>query len=166
MIPKLDSEIGIFTYCTDFEGIGGRIKETPEDFEVSEEILEKTKNSIVEKGDYAVYKLKKKNIDTNHALADIFRKKGLRLKSLGLKDSFATTEQYVCSNNKGRSIESYSSTKYFLEKLGFVKKPLSKKDMVGNHFKIKILDGKNNLSGFKEQNKILNFFGYQRFGRY
>ena len=127
MIPKIDYNIGILAYCTDFPGVGGRIKESPEDFEVSEEISEKTKKSIAEKGEYAVYKLKKKNIDTNHALSDIFRKKGLRLKSLGLKDSFATTEQYVCSNNKGRSIDSCSSSKYSLEKIGFVKKPLSKK---------------------------------------
>ncbi len=164
MIPKIDSDIGILTYCTDFQGTGGRIKESPEDFEVSEVILEKIKNSIGDKGDYAVYKLKKKNIDTSHALSDIFRKKGLRLKSLGLKDSFATTEQYVCSNNKGRFIDSFSSTKYLLEKIGFVKKPLSKKDMIGNHFKIKILDAKDNPSEFKDQDKILNFFGYQRFG--
>ena len=62
MIQKLDSEIGILTYCTDFKGVGGRIKETPGDFQVSEVILDKIKKSISEKGDYAVYKLKKKNI--------------------------------------------------------------------------------------------------------
>ena len=36
--------------------------------------------------------------------------------------------------------------------------------MIGNHFKIKILDSKDNLSDFNEQEKVLNFFGYQRFG--
>ena len=164
MIPKIDSDIGILTYCTDFEGVGGRIKESPDDFEVSEEVTEKTKRLITSEGDYAVYKLKKRNIDTNHALSEIFRKTGLRLKSLGLKDSFATTEQFVCSNNKGRTVDSYSSGKYSLEHIGFVKKPLSKKDMIGNHFKIKILDCKDTLSEFKDQEKILNFYGYQRFG--
>ena len=164
MIPKLDSEIGISVYSTKFEGIGGKIKSAPEDFEVIELLSEKAKNSISEKGDYAVYKLKKKNIDTNHAISDIFRKKGYRVKSLGLKDSYASTEQYVCSNNKGKSIASYSSAKYSLEKIGFVKKPLSKKNMVGNHFKVKISDCKNTISAFNEQEKILNFYGYQRFG--
>ena len=164
MIPQLDSDIGILVYCTEFSGIGGKIKDSPEDFEVSEVILEKTRNSIKENGDYAVYKLRKKNIDTNHALSDVFRKKGLRLKSLGLKDAFATTEQYVCSNNKGRSIDSFSTAKYSLDKIGFVKKPLSKKDMIGNRFKIKIIDCNGNPSDFKEQDKILNFYGYQRFG--
>lgn len=164
MIPKLDSLIGILTYCTNFEGAGGRIKSNPEDFEVSEVISEQRKKSIIEHGDYAVYKLKKKNIDTNHAISDIFRKKGLRLKPLGLKDSFATTEQFVCANNKGGKIDNFSSSKYSIEKIGFVKKPLSKKDMIGNHFKIKIHDAKRNLSEFNEQDKVLNFYGYQRFG--
>ena len=164
MIPKLDSQIGISVYCTTFEGIGGKIKVVPEDFEVSEVISNKTISQITEKGDYAVYKLKKKNVDTNHALSDIFKKTGLRLKALGLKDSFAITEQFLCSNSKGRFVENFYSTKYSMEKLGFVNKPLSKKNMVGNHFKIKITDCNVGLSDFTEYKKILNFYGYQRFG--
>ena len=100
MIPKIDSQIGISVYSTKFEGIGGKIRTTSEDFEVSEVISDKSLKLISEQSDYAVYKLKKKNIDTNHALSDIFRKKGLRLKALGLKDASAITEQFVCSNNK------------------------------------------------------------------
>jgi tRNA pseudouridine13 synthase len=164
VIPKIDSQIGISVYSTKFEGIGGIIRASPEDFEVSEVISDNSQKLISEHGDYAVYKLKKKKIDTNHALSDIFRKKGLRLKALGLKDASAITEQFVCSNNKGRSIDNYVSSKYSLEKIGYVKKPLSKKDMVGNHFKTKITDCKENLSEFKEYDKILNFYGYQRFG--
>ena len=63
MIPKLDSQIGISVYSTNFKGIGGKIKAAPEDFEVSEIISDKTLKLITELGDYAVYKLKKKNID-------------------------------------------------------------------------------------------------------
>ena len=36
--------------------------------------------------------------------------------------------------------------------------------MVGNHFKLKITGSQNNLSDFTEHNKVLNFYGYQRFG--
>ena len=164
MIPEIDSKIGISVYSTNFEGVGGAIRINPEDFEVSEVITDKTLKLISKEGDYAVFKLKKKKIDTNHALSDIFKKKGLRLKALGLKDASAVTEQFVCSNNKGKSINDFSSLKYSLKEIGFVKKPLSKKDMIGNHFKIKIVDCKKNLSEFKEQDKILNFYGYQRFG--
>ncbi|MDH3617637.1 MAG: tRNA pseudouridine(13) synthase TruD [Nitrosopumilus sp.] len=164
MIPKIDSLIGISVYSTKFEGTGGKIRNTSDDFEVSEVISEKSLKLILEQSGYAVYKLKKKNIDTNHALSDIFRKKGLRLKALGLKDASAITEQFVCSNNKGRSIDDFNSSKYSLKKIGYVKKPLSKKDMIGNHFKIKLVECKDNLSEFHEQDKILNFYGYQRFG--
>ena len=164
MIPQIDSQIGISVYSTKFPGIGGKIRVEPEDFQVSELISEKVKNSINDQNGYAVYKLKKKKIDTNHALSGIFRQKGIRLKALGLKDASAVTEQFVCSGNKGKSIESFSSDKYSLEKLGFVKKPLSKKDMIGNHFKLKISECQNNLESFTEYDQILNFYGYQRFG--
>ncbi len=164
MIPTLDSQIGISVYSTKFVGVGGKIRVNSEDFEVSEIISDKSLKLISEQSDYAVYKLKKKNIDTNHALSDIFRKKGVKLKALGLKDASAITEQFVCSNTKGRSIDNYFSTKFSLKKIGYVKKPLTKKDMIANHFKIKLVDCKNNLSEFKEHDKILNFYGYQRFG--
>ena len=164
MIHDLDTQIGISVYSTSFTGIGGKIRITPEDFEVSEIISEKSQNSINDQDGYAVYKLKKKKIDTNHALSDIFRKKGIRLKALGLKDASAVTEQFVCSGNKGRGIDIFTTEKYSLEKIGHVKKPLSKKDMMGNHFKIKISECTEGLSSFTEYGKILNFYGYQRFG--
>jgi len=164
VIPNLDSQIAISVYSTEFDGIGGKIKVEPEDFQVTELISQKAQNSINDQEGYAVYKLKKKKIDTNHALSDVFRKKGIRLKSLGLKDASALTEQFVCSGNKGKTIENFSTDKYSLEKIGFVKKPLSKKDMISNHFKIKISDCSNNLPSFTEYDKILNFYGYQRFG--
>ncbi len=164
MIPNLDSQLGISVYSTKFHGIGGKIRVFPEDFEVSERISEKTLKSITQEEGYAVYKLKKKKIDTNHALSNIFRKKGIRLKSLGLKDASAVTEQFVCSGNKGKAIEDFSSEKFSLTKVGFVKKPLSKKDMIGNHFKIKISECSEGLSSFNEFNNVLNFYGYQRFG--
>ncbi|MCV0392611.1 MAG: tRNA pseudouridine(13) synthase TruD [Nitrosopumilus sp.] len=164
MIPDIDSQIGIDVYSTDFVGIGGKIRDSPEDFQVFEIISEKSQKEIGDNDGYAVYKLRKKKIDTNHALSDIFRKKGIRLKSLGLKDSYAITEQYVCSGNKGHSVEDYSTEKYSLTKIGYVNKPLSKKDMISNHFKIKISDCSDGLTNFTEYEKILNFYGYQRFG--
>ena len=164
MISNLDSQIGIDVYSTKFSGIGGKIRVEPEDFQVTELISKKVENSINDQNGYAVYKLKKKRIDTNHALSGIFRQKGLRLKSLGLKDASAVTEQFVCSGHAGKAIENFSSDKYSLEHLGYVKKPLSKKDMIGNHFKLKISECQNNLESFTEYEKILNFYGYQRFG--
>ncbi|MFQ6025806.1 MAG: tRNA pseudouridine(13) synthase TruD, partial [Nitrosopumilaceae archaeon] len=136
-----------------------------EDFFVAEVLDKKVLSRISQDEGYAVYKLKKRGTDTNHVLSEIFKKHNLRLKALGLKDANALTEQYVCSMNKNKSVDSISSRKYSLERLGFVKKPLTKKDMVGNHFKIKIHDSFfSKISEFKEDDKVLNFYGYQRFG--
>ncbi|MGI0010637.1 MAG: tRNA pseudouridine(13) synthase TruD, partial [Nitrosopumilaceae archaeon] len=165
MVPKIDSDIGIFVYSTTFEGIGGKIKSTPNDFFVSEILEQKVSSKISQTSGYAVYKLKKHGIDTNHALSEIFKVHGLRLKALGLKDSNATTEQFVCATNTSKSPEKFSTNRYSLERIGFVPKPLTKKDMVENHFKITIEDVVfSKISDFKEYDKILNFYGYQRFG--
>lgn len=165
MVPNLDKLIGISTYCTKTECTGGKIRSSPEQFFVSEILRDKTLDKISSSGSYAVYKLKKHGIDTNHALSDIFTKYGLRLKALGLKDANATTEQYVCDMTTGRSADTLITNRYTLEKIGLVQKPLTKKDMVGNHFKIKIEDADfTKVSQFIDYDKILNFFGYQRFG--
>jgi tRNA pseudouridine13 synthase len=164
VIPKIDSEIGILVYSTVFAGCGGQIRKNKEDFAVNEILSKKSLDNIKENDAYAVYKLKKRSIDTNHALERIFKKTGMRLKALGLKDASAVTEQYVCSNHKSKSIDELSTDKFSLHKVGFVKKPLSKKDMVGNHFEIKVTGSSPNIAEFDEYEKILNFFGYQRFG--
>lgn len=165
MVPKLDNLIGISVYCTREEGTGGRIRVDKEGFSVSEVLDERALGRISDSGNYPVFKLKKSGIDTNHALSEIFQRYGLRLKALGLKDANATTEQFVCSMSVSRSHKEITTNRYVLERIGFVQKPLTKKDMVGNHFRISIEDADfSRISNFDQQDKILNFFGYQRFG--
>jgi len=100
VIPKIDSEIGILAYTTDFSGCGGTIRNQKADFNVSELITEKSSSRICSESGFAVYKLQKNGIDTYHALNEIFRKRGIRLKSLGLKDASAITEQFVFTTYK------------------------------------------------------------------
>lgn len=164
MISKIDFEIGISVYSTNFKGCGGKIRTQVEDFQVSEILSKKAMATISQEGNYSVYKLKKQGIDTNHSLSNIFKKHHLRLKSLGLKDASAITEQFVYAEKKIKSIESISEKKYSIKRIGFVKKPLSKKDMIGNQFKIRIVDASNVIEKFNNYKKILNFYGYQRFG--
>ena len=164
MIPKIDSEIGILAYTTDFPGCGGIIRKQKEDFNVSELITEKSSSRICSESGFAVYKLQKNGIDTTHALSEIFRKHGIRLKSLGLKDASAITEQFVFTTYKTDKHFEIDDQKYNLKKVGFTDKVLSKKEMIGNHFQIKIDGASNDLSKFTEFDKILNFYGYQRFG--
>jgi tRNA pseudouridine13 synthase len=87
------------------------------------------------------------------------------LKALGLKDANATTEQYVCDMNSSRSTKIITTNRYTLERIGSVQKPLTKKEMIGNHFKIKMEEANfTKIKTFDEHDKILNFYGYQRFG--
>jgi len=164
VIPNIDFEIGISVYSTNFKGCGGKIRTHVKDFQVSEILSKKAMATISQEGNYAVYKLKKQGIDTNHSLSNIFKKHHIRLKSLGLKDSSAITEQFVYAEKKNKSIDSVSEIKYSIKRIGFVKKPLSKKDMIGNQFKIRIVDASKEIEKFNEYKKILNFYGYQRFG--
>ncbi len=164
MIPQIDKEIGISVYTTKSSSISGKIKQNENDFSVKEVLSEKAIDSFDNDEGHAVYLLKKSGIDTNHALADIEKRYGLVLKSLGLKDANAKTEQYVYTYKKINSLEEYNGKKYSAQRVGFVKKPISKKDMLGNYFEIRISDLNDALPSFSGKENILNFFGYQRFG--
>ena len=164
MIPQIDKEIGISVYTTKSSSISGKIKQNENDFSVKEVLSEKAIDSFDNDEGHAVYLLKKSGIDTNHALADIEKRYGLVLKSLGLKDANAKTEQYVYTYKKINSLEEYNGKKYSAQRVGFVKKPISKKDMLGNYFEIRVSDLNDTLPSFSGNENILNFFGYQRFG--
>ena len=164
MIPKIDSEIGISVYTTKFLGCGGAIKKQNDDFTVSEVITEKARSKICSDSGYNVYKLKKNGIDTRHALDKIFKKYGIRLKALGLKDASAVTEQFVFTTNKTKRDFEINEPRYSLKKIGYTDKPLSKKEMIGNHFQVRIDNASNTIDKFEEHDMILNFYGYQRFG--
>ena len=127
MIPQIDKEIGISVYTTKSSSISGKIKQNENDFSVKEVLSEKAIDSFDNDEGHAVYLLKKSGIDTNHALADIEKRYGLVLKSLGLKDANAKTEQYVYTYKKINSLEEYNGKKYSAQRVGFVKKPISKK---------------------------------------
>jgi tRNA pseudouridine13 synthase len=164
VIPKIDEEIGISVYTTKSSPMQGKIKQNKNDFFVREVLSEKAIDCFHNDGGHGVYLLKKSGIDTNHALHDIENRYGLILKALGLKDANAETEQYVYTYKKLNSLVEYNGKKYSATRLGFVTKPISKKDMLGNYFEIKISDLDGSLPSFTGDEKILNFFGYQRFG--
>jgi len=183
-VPGIDEALGLGVYSTEFEGLGSttaKIRSTPDHFEVAEVLSKKALASINTTKDdtsdagaandgYAVYVLQKRGIDTAHALSAVHKRTGVRLKALGLKDATAQTTQHVCSMSaKRRPLPDIDSSKYSLRCIGFVKKPLTKKDMTGNRFRITINDPagtawENNCALFDEYDRILNFYGYQRFG--
>ncbi len=50
MIPKIDFEIGISVYSTNFKGCGGKIRTQVEDFQVSEILSKKAMAAISQEG--------------------------------------------------------------------------------------------------------------------
>ena len=164
MIPQIDKDIGISVYTTKSLPVDGKIKQNENDFSVSEVLSEKAMSSFENPNGHTVYLLTKSGIDTNHALTDIEKRYGIVLKSLGLKDANAKTKQFVYTYKKLNSLEKIEGKKYLAERVGFTQKPISKKHMLGNIFQIEISNTTQSLSPVSDNEKFLNFFGYQRFG--
>lgn len=212
-VPEIDHIIGIGVYATPFPGLGRGygIRATPDDFVVSEVLSPAALRIIRDSGaggdsdgssssnaaapakgrGYAVYELHKRGIDTAHALGAIRKMTGAKLKPLGLKDASASTTQYVCSTGAaGKRLRDISSSRFGLVFAGYTKRPLTKKQMLGNRFRIRISGDWNGSgrgdsggggsssredataaatspdpSGFATYaGSVPNFYGYQRFG--
>jgi tRNA pseudouridine13 synthase len=171
-VPEIDFQAGMECYCTNFAGIKGTIKETNEEFQVSEIIdytfLKPPYFSSVQNNEhkFPLYLLEKHNIDSNHAVIEIKKQSGLKLRIMGIKDAKAETSQYASCEQTKNLPRDIITPKTKLTLLGFLRTPLSKSALIGNSFKIKINQtSDNNIYPFlSELNKIANFYGLQRFG--
>jgi tRNA pseudouridine13 synthase len=169
-VPKIDKLAGIECYCTDYRGIHGSIKRSNEEFRVSELIdtsfLANISSIQDEHHKYPLYILDKRNIDSNHAIFEIRRKLGIKLKVLGLKDAKATTKQYASSEQTKSIIKDSTTAHTRLTLKGFTKAPIGKSSLSGNTFTITINDPiLSDITSFlPEIQTIANFYGLQRFG--
>ncbi len=169
-VPKIDKLAGIECYCTDYKGIGGSIKRSNEEFRVLEIIdtsfLANISSVQDEHHKYPLYILEKRNIDSNHAIFEIRRKLGIKLKVIGLKDAKAVTKQYASSEQTKNIIKEANTAHTLLTLKGFTKAPIGKSSLSGNAFVITIHDPTvSDISSFiPEIKNIANFYGLQRFG--
>jgi tRNA pseudouridine13 synthase len=172
--PDIDKLAGIEHYATEFDGMGGTIKKNTEDFHVQEIISniflkqispEQTRSNI-----FPVYEIRKKGMDSSHAILTLKKKTGLDLKIVGIKDAKATTIQYASSNSSTRKvIKNMDLGKIKLTLVGFSRKPIEKNNLVGNTFDIRIVEPKrdklDNIVQFLcDINSLGNYYGLQRFG--
>ena len=138
-----------------------KIKEKPEDFQV----IEIPQIKLEDKGQYAVYKLKKINKNTEDAIQIIRKKLNIPRKNIsyaGTKDKIAITEQYITIKTNKETKFEHENIK--LEYLGRSQEPISLGMLKGNKFKITI----RNLNGnekINETKKIINYFHKQRFSK-
>lgn len=144
-----------------------KLKETPEDFIVSEVIS----LSPSDKGDYSLYSLKKRDLSTWDALGIIAKKWHIPLKYFGyggLKDKRSLSFQYITIKNGPK--KDLKEKNFELTYLGKTSRPLDKKDLLGNYFEITVREvtvSKETIEKNKEEIAkygIPNYFDDQRFG--
>ena len=170
--PESDRNVGMLAYSTPDRGTGGSLRRSPGDFAVAEAIRPGTLAEIRAGGGgsgggggYAVYLMRKRGIDTRHALARVRARSGLRLRALGLKDAAAETSQIVfAAGRRGPRPERVEAGPVELELVGISPRPLTGADMAGNRFTIRVSGASGDVGRFNGYGRIVNYYGYQRFG--
>ena len=186
-VSRLEKEIGIEVYATKTRGIGGRLRQFPEDFKV-EEILTNGSIARIEPdnipsitgfGRYLVCVLVKRNMDTLQAVQAIANRLGVdsdRIQVGGMKDANALTAQHVSiSRTLPEKAAQIETSKLWLYPLRFSSEKIHSNLLLGNQFHITI-------RAFNHQESTImkhvedtshelstiggcpNFYGHQRFG--
>jgi len=186
-VPRLERELGIEVYSTKSSGIGGRIRQFPEDFVVEEVLLDGSKATVEAKdvplptgrGRYLVCVLVKSNWDTllvTRAIARRLEASQERIQIAGIKDANALTAQHISiSRATPEQVSSVKIKDIRLYPLRFSNEKIHSKMLLGNQFHI-VTRGITHSSAKIEkrignvQNEMEsaggapNFFGHQRFG--
>ncbi|HIP42691.1 MAG TPA: tRNA pseudouridine(13) synthase TruD [Aquifex aeolicus] len=151
-----------------------RIKEKPEDFYVKE-----IKDlNLKDKGEFAFFLLRKKDMTTIDAIRHISRRFNIPLKNIsfaGLKDKKAITEQYISIKGlKSEVVErlgNYQAENLSLRFLGFSDKGTELGEIEGNYFEITVRGiTRRHRAVFSYMKDLVsefgceNYFGEQRFG--
>ncbi|RLF19315.1 MAG: tRNA pseudouridine(13) synthase TruD [Thermoprotei archaeon] len=187
---ELDVLIGMEYYVTSTPPIRGKLRKSPEDFQVFEvsrqgiiAINVKGLKVLYDKtrGLYAIYILSKSNIPFNTMLSWLKSEFGTNnIGMAGIKDTRAVSHQFISIplSDKVRDniLKSESDGRYIaLSFVGFSPKGLSVGGNLGNIFKITIREVNVTRDVFKNVFEKLmheirvygglpNYFGYQRFG--
>lgn len=184
--PELERFIGIEVYKSKTDGIGGRIKQIPEDFIVEEinpegNILEigKSGNFTREQisGEYLHFTLQKRNWDNILAIKEISKRLGISYKRFGFagtKDKRALTIQRISVRDvSGENLKKVNINDITIGNFEYGNEGINLGDLWGNRFAITIRDLKCDREILEVRIKAImgeiapgvpNFFGVQRFG--
>lgn len=173
-VPVEDRLIGLNVYGTETKPIPGRIKERLEDFIVEERLKTTFLNNLRSKPSdnyrFPVVRILKRKIDSLTAISNLASQLGVsisKLRFLGLKDSRARAAQHVSILIRKLPLKKRENV------LGWGNRPIIRRDLVGNFFRItvRIYKSIRELGGILrnfleevEGGKVPNFYGYQRFG--
>ena len=171
-METIERAVGIEEYIASSPGIGGKIKESEDDFLV-EEILDA---DLRDNGTYLIVKVKKKNWDTmNFAriLSNYLHISRNAIGYAGTKDKRAITIQYFSipmkSNDIMDKIRNARIKDAHIEIAGYMNRKIKLGDLLGNKFRIVVRSPSQpeNLQRILDELEIKgipNFFGIQRFG--
>ncbi len=169
MVPDLDRELGMLTYLSEGEGVGGRIRERLSDFVVDEVLLGRRASRVLlgierfpSKGSFTyLVAAKFTKMGTRELASLVGRRMGGRVRYAGLKDARAITFQFLSIEGRGiRPGELRDGI--WVRPVGRMREPLSRGRNDGNHFTVVIRGAR--PSPKPEPGDFPNFFSYQRFG--
>ncbi len=185
-VPPLELVMGLEVYGTRSPGIGGRIRQVPEDFVVREVLSDGSvaplgpgPGSPGGSGSFLLCSLVKKGLDTLKAVGILAKRLGIPeglVDFLGLKDARALTAQFITVRGvRPKGLGELRPGELYVFPLKFRRKPLEPRELVANEFSIRIrglrldeaaLAGRLDqlLSELGEVGGLPNFFGHQRFG--
>ncbi len=170
---EVEKMVGIERYISSSQGIGGRIKDEAEHFYV-EEIAKLP--DLHKDGRYTIIKVKKVNWDTMNfarVLAKILRISQKRIEYAGTKDKKAVSVQYFSISNldddRFQKLKEIKIKDAEIEVIGKARKPIKLGDLIGNRFKVRVVDADNgnkikSIWAELEKKGVPNYFGLQRFG--
>jgi len=186
-VPKLEGELGIEVYASKSLGVGGRIRQFPEDFVVEEILVDGSEAKIfpsepqplVGNGRYLVCVLVKRDWDMFLSVKEVAKRLGIshkRIEIAGIKDAKALTAQHVSlygvTPELIRRVRVKDITLYPLR---FSDEANFPHLLFGNQFHIIIRAISHTFSTIEQRLKRVqselsilggfpNFFGHQRFG--
>ncbi len=190
-VPEIDTLLGMEVYATKTSGIGGKIKDTVDDFVVEEVLVDGTKASVngvvpqtvlgstQTRQRFLLCVLVKRNWDTFIAVKNVAKALGIdqsRVQFAGIKDAKAVTAQHITVEDiTVPDIEKMHVKDVTVHPIGYVHETLSLFYLLGNNFTITIKKpdaaletaGTQIADTMRELDRIggmPNFFGHQRFG--
>lgn len=148
-----------------------KVKVKPEDFQVREV----SSLQIGSRGEYGVFKLKKRGWNTVDLIKRIAKRFSIPLENIaygGKKDRHALTEQFITIKNHPKKLH-IREENFSLKLIGFSNEPMQPKHIEGNYFSIVIRsickEAEEHLFAPLESIKkmgFVNYFDDQRFGSF
>jgi tRNA pseudouridine13 synthase len=167
-----EEAVGMQAYGTDGPPCHGRVKSTPEDFEVEEVIAPRDLSDTERPGTFPLYRVEKRSIDTMHMAREMASELKSRVSYGGLKDSKAVAVQYVTPTSlKSKRPERVVRPRFSAALAGWLPRPLTRSSVVANRFRVTIRECCPEVEariadamGAALEGRVPNYFGLQRFG--